>query len=145
MKLQPFKFNLVAQLMLLLTVSFNVNADTWNQISSGTQKKLNTIDFPSSSVGYIGGNDSLLLKTTDGGVTWQKLNFSGITFLPGGEHIINMQFVNDTVGFITVGPYSGSYKTVNGGLTWTALPLPGNMCYNQGLFFSDENNGFKVR
>jgi hypothetical protein len=53
-----------------------------------------------------------------------------------------MQFLNNNVGFITVGPYSGSYGTTDGGLTWSLINLPGNQCYNQGLFFFDENNGF---
>ena len=29
-------------------------AQDWFQVESGTEKKLNTIDFPSSTIGYIG-------------------------------------------------------------------------------------------
>ena len=116
-------------------------AQQWFQVNSGTTKKLNTIDFPSATVGYIGGNDSLLLKTTDGGQNWSPVNYTGITYYPGGEHIVNLQFITESIGFITVGPYSGSYKTVDGGITWTAITGL-NTCYNQGLFFFDEQNGF---
>lgn len=114
---------------------------TWNQIPSGTSKKLNVVDFPSSTVGYIGGNDSILLKTTDGGETWSPINYSGVTFMPNGEHIVNLSFVNELIGFMTVGPYTGTYKTIDGGTTWTNI---NNLttCYNQGLYFFDENNGF---
>ena len=60
--------------------------------------------------------------------------------MPGGEHIINLQFISENVGYATVGPYTGTFKTVNGGLTWT--PMPDFVtCYNQGLFFFDELNG----
>ena len=128
--------------LIVLAISFSAYAQNWTQINSGTNKKINTICFTSSTIGYLGGNDSLLMKTTDGGATWSNINFNGINFLTGGEHIINMQFLNDNVGFITVGPYSGSYGTTDGGLTWNAINLPGNQCYNQGLFFFDENNGF---
>lgn len=128
--------------LIALAISFSAYAQNWTQINSGTTKKINTICFTSSTVGYLGGNDSLLMKTTDGGATWSNINFNGINFLTGGEHIINMQFLNDNVGFVTVGPYSGSYGTTDGGLTWNTINLPGNHCYNQGLFFFDENNGF---
>jgi len=122
-------------------ITASSHAQEWFQVASGTNKKLNTIDFPSSTVGYIGGNDSLLLKTTDGGQNWSPVNYTGITFYPGGEHIINLQFITENIGFITVGPYLGSYKTINGGLTWTAI-TDLTTCFNQGLYFFDENNGF---
>lgn len=92
-------------------------------------------------VGYIGGNDSLLLKTLNGGDTWLPLSFTGVTFYPGGDAVLNLKFVSETVGFMTVGPYSGTYKTIDGGATWTVID---NIyaCYNSGLYFFDENNGF---
>lgn len=124
---------------ILLAVS--VHAQNWFQIPTGTGKQLNTIDFPSSTVGYIGGNDSLLLKTIDGGQTWQEVNYSGITFYPNGEHIVKLQFITETIGFAAIGPYTGSYKTSDGGLTWQALPLSSNLCFNKGMYFFDENNG----
>lgn len=126
----------------LLLATFFASGQNWHQIPSGTNSRLNVIDFPSASVGYIGGNDSTLLKTTDGGQTWNPVNFTGVDFLPGGEDILKLQFVNETTGFMTIGPYSGSYKTTDGGQTWTLLSLSSNMCYNEGLFFTDENNGF---
>lgn len=133
-----------AALMLYfaLAISGATYAQNWTQINTGTTKKINTICFTSSTIGYLGGNDSLLMKTTDGGATWNQINYSGINFLSAGDHILNMQFLNNNVGFITVGPYSGSYGTTDGGLTWSLISLPGNHCYNQGLFFFDENNGF---
>ena len=138
---KKIKQNLLA-VLLLVVVSISAQADNWYPVVSGTQKKLNTIYFSSSNVGYIGGNDSLLMKTTDGGRTWNKLNFSGVTFFSGSAHILNLQFLNDSVGFMSIGPNSGSYTTINGGLNWTPLPILSNQCYNQGLFFFDPNNGF---
>jgi photosystem II stability/assembly factor-like uncharacterized protein len=145
MKTETFtlrKLHAVA-IMLLLLVNYNFSfAQNWYQVVSGTHKKINTICFSSSTVGYLGGNDSLLMKTTDGGVTWNQLNYTGVNFLAGGANILNLQFISDMIGFMTVGPYSGSYGTTNGGLTWNQINLAGNHCYNQGLFFFDENNGF---
>jgi photosystem II stability/assembly factor-like uncharacterized protein len=44
-----------------------LKAQVWYQVETNTHKKLNTIDFPSASIGYVGGNDSILLKSIDGG------------------------------------------------------------------------------
>lgn len=145
MKTKTFTSKILKTILLMIAAFLNsdlATAQNWTQINSGTQKKINTIYFTSSTIGYLGGNDSLLMKTTDGGATWSQLNFSGVNFLTGGEHILNLQFLTDNIGFMTVGPYSGSYGTTDGGLTWSLIDLPGNHCYNQGLFFFDENNGF---
>lgn len=129
---------------LILTLLLNVVAfsqSTWYEINTPTNKQLNTISFASEDVGYIGGNDSLLLKTTDGGKTWTELSYSGVTFFPMGEHIVNLKFTSETTGYMCVGPYTGTYKTEDGGLTWTEITFTGNMCYNQGLYFWDNDNG----
>ncbi len=131
----------ISSLMLIFSLGAMAQSSTWFEVPTNTTKQLNTISFGSPSVGYIGGNDSLLLKTTDGGQTWLEVNYSGIEFFSFGDAIVNLKFINEETGFMAVGPYTGIYKTVDGGLTWTLLETPGNMCYNQGLFFWDENNG----
>jgi photosystem II stability/assembly factor-like uncharacterized protein len=133
------RINILAGLLML--IGLTCQAQNWVQVTSGTTKKLNSIDFPSATIGYIGGNDSILLKTIDGGQTWNEINYSGVTFTSGAEHIINLDFVTENIGFMTVGPYFGSFKTINGGTTWTAITGL-NTCYNQGMYFFDESNGF---
>ena len=126
---------------LLLTLGTTAQS-TWQEIATPTDKKLNAIDFPSPTIGYIGGEDSLLLKTTDGGLTWEEVDFSGITFLPSGYDFLELDFVTEEIGFATVGPYTGTYKTEDGGLTWTQLNTSGSLCYNHGLYFKNEFYGF---
>ena len=129
--------------ILFTGLTLGLSAQTsWTEIPTNTDKDLTTISFGSSSVGYIGGSDSLLLKTTDGGASWNGLTFTGVQFFPNGTDIVKLDFVSENVGFMTIGPYSGTYKTVDGGETWTPVEIPGNMCYNAALFFWDENNGF---
>lgn len=128
--------------LICLVLGISASAQNWFEIQSGTGKKLNTIVFPSSNIGYIGGNDSLLLKTTDGGQHWNPISYSGINFMPGGEHILNLKFTSELIGYMTIGPYTGTYKTTDGGLTWTSIDANAVLCYNKGLYFFDENNGF---
>jgi photosystem II stability/assembly factor-like uncharacterized protein len=119
----------------------------WFQVESGTLNDLKVIDFPTNLVGYIGGEDSLLLKTIDGGQTWEKLSYSGVTFVESGgydDDIINLKFVNAEIGYMAVGPYSnGIFKTVDGGLNWTLVsPMEDDLCFNYGLYFFAEDDGF---
>lgn len=114
---------------------------TWYEVPTGTDKQLNVIEFASPSVGYIGGNDSLLLKTVDGGMTWQPVAYTGVDFAVSQDHIINLKFVSETTGYMTVGPYGSTYKTSDGGNTWTPLTFSGTMCYNQGMYLFSEDNG----
>ena len=139
-KIRIMKSILTALFMAFSTVLFAQT--TWTEIPTNTDKNLNTISFVNDEVGYIGGADSLLLKTSDGGLTWTEVSFTGVNFLPGGGNIVKLQFLTEDIGYMTVGPYTGSYKTTDGGLTWTLLETPGNMCYNQALYFFNENNGF---
>ncbi|MBK9637851.1 MAG: T9SS type A sorting domain-containing protein [Bacteroidetes bacterium] len=133
------------QLLLVIAhffYSLPAHSQNWFPITSGTTKNLNAIHFQSSSVGYISGDDSLLLKTTGGGLTWNPINASGLNFLGWNADILNLQFLTDSIGYLTMGPYSISYKTIDGGLNWTPNAQAGNNCYNQGIFFFDPDNGF---
>lgn len=124
----------------LFVLQAQAQMPTWYEIPTGVTNKLNAIEFPSANVGYIGGNDSLLLKTTDGGRTWNAIAYTGVT---NNWHISNLKFVNETVGFMTINPYMGTYKTIDGGLTWDFVDsLSDNMCYQKGMYFFDEDNGF---
>ncbi|MEZ4938511.1 MAG: YCF48-related protein [Crocinitomicaceae bacterium] len=126
-------------LMLLVNCFSQSN---WYQVNTPTTKTLTTIDFPSPMVGYIGGEDSVLLKTIDGGQTWNQVNFTGITFLSGGYDFMRLDFVDENIGYATIGPYTGTYKTTDGGLTWTQITTSGSLCYNHGLYMMGDGYGF---
>jgi photosystem II stability/assembly factor-like uncharacterized protein len=137
---------IIGMLQLLLTGAFLLISTSsfaqpaWYKVNSGVTNKLLTVDFPSNSIGYIGGEDSLLLKTTDGGVTWNPIAYSGIN--TGFESDFNnIQFVDENIGYLSVGDFGGIYKTVDGGLTWNQLGLSGSLCYTRGMFWRAEDIG----
>ena len=66
----------VVTLIFVLLVSFNANSQQWELIESNTNQNLNSVYFPTSSVGYIAGDYGTMLKTTDGGSSWTELNSS---------------------------------------------------------------------
>ena len=63
---------------LLYTILLGVGyTQTWNQVTVPTSENLNDIEFPegTSSIGYIGGDNGVLLKTIDGGLSWFNFHF----------------------------------------------------------------------
>ena len=131
----------ISTLLAIFFFASQSDAQTWNEIPSGTNKTLNSVSFPSASVGYIVGNDSLILKTVDGGLTWNPLDLANFNFAGTTNNFLSVQFLTDDIGYVTVGPYYGLYKTIDGGVNWT-IENTIYACFNHGLYFFDENNGF---
>lgn len=86
----------------------------------------------------VGGNwgfppfvppENVIIKTTNGGINWNVIAHSY------GNVFSNLQFVNDSVGFIGS---DGVYKTTNQGDSWE---YHDNIC-NQNCFFINENTGY---
>ncbi len=75
-------------------------------------------DFPSRQIGYISvlsyGQQSSLLKTTDGGETWQVL-----PFIDGPYQAKGVGFITEDIGWVAgERPGLPAYKTIDGGMTW---------------------------
>ena len=79
--------------------------------------------FPSPKVGYAtiqsynsSSTQRYLVKTNDGGLTWNEL-----PLVNNGTREFGIGFINDSVGW--VGGENSGYQTINGGLTWTPVNL----------------------
>ena len=119
-------------------------AQQWFDISVPTTYKLNDIDFPTSTTGYIVGDSTIILKSIDGGESWVELSPIGLSNSAFSDRIVDVDFVNDQVGFITIlNDNSGVYKTVDGGINWTPASNPNsNMCYKRCTYVIDEFDYF---
>lgn len=117
---------------------------TWYEISTPTTNKLKAIDFVNSSVGYIVGDSTTILKTIDGGETWIELNHSGISTNTWSQDLVDVDFVTELVGFTTlIDDNDGVYKTVDGGMTWTPAWTSGsNMCFKSCAYVTNETDFF---
>jgi hypothetical protein len=140
-----------ASLLLIYGLCLSLSAfcqPQWRTIPSGTTKQLLSISFGSDSVGYIGGKDSLLLKTIDGGASWNPMAYSGLTFPVTAKDILHVNFIDSNVGFAVVGsaqqPWrlKSIFKTANGGVNWT--PVTGYWSAPYRTFFFDELNGYQI-
>lgn len=79
--------------------------------------KLNPVDAALGSIFYE------LIKTTDGGVTWEKINENPFGDAAGSIYGIN--FINEDLGFIVTANKSGDsatlYRSENGGKTFSIV------------------------
>ena len=70
--------------------------------------------FLDDQVGYIGGDQSAVWKTTNGGLTW-------IPVRDGGSTLCNsMYFLNSDTGYVTYNNSRDLYITYDGGVHWTS-------------------------
>ena len=91
---------------------------------------ISQLSFTSAEIGYACegfvndyGSSGMLLKTTDGGNTWNVLpSFT--------EYITCLKFVNDKTGYAFTFE-NNIYKTMDGGQNWTLLKI-----LDGGLYFS---------
>lgn len=67
---------------------------SWKDVSIiGNKLSFNDVLFTSPKVGYVCGNQGILYKTTDGGLSWKEMD-SG-TF----EHLYSLSFPDSTLGY----------------------------------------------
>ena len=100
--------------------------------SSG-KASLNGITFPSKEVGYaVGGNPPYLIKTTNGGATWNELE------VPLEEAFLyDVLFFDDLHGMVA-GGFSGDsgviLVTKDGGESWRVSKISGSSVYLGRIF-----------
>ena len=126
---------------------YNVLAQNgWNIQSSGYASD---IFFVSNNVGYAAGNNYSILKTEDGGETWEGLN-TGFNLNgnlnAGGAGAL--YFIDAQKGWYVNG-HNTILKTSNGGASWNALSsgvvlTPSQFVHFTNLFFLDSQNGWVV-
>jgi photosystem II stability/assembly factor-like uncharacterized protein len=129
--------------LFILTANLLI-AQPWYNVSVPTTNKLNDIDFPTSTTGYIVGDSATILKTTDGGQSWAQIPLTGITINPWALSITDVEFVDEQIGFIVFqSNVDGPYKTVDGGNTWINMAnTMSSMCYKNSLYVNSETDFF---
>lgn len=108
---------------------------TWRQIAAGVNDiNLNGVFFVNENTGWILGG-SLVLKTTDGGLTWSRQTPADV----GALMWDGFAFDGSTAWIAG----STVHKSVNGGAEWSRLIGNTGIVY-RGIEFGDENIGWIV-
>ncbi len=140
------KIILVLTILCLYSMEFNAQNIWKHQYPFLDVSYINSF-FLNDTIGWAniyldsknGTNDLFLFKTTDGGENWLQI----YSFNPSYKLWGKVQFVNENVGFISVGTDENRYlyKSTNGGVTWYVIlsPQSGNP---KKFYFLNENVGF---
>lgn len=125
-------------------------APTWTEQTSGVQARLRGVSAVSDRVAWASGSGGTIVRTSDGGVTWQRLT------IPGAEKLDfrDIDAVSADVAYVLSigsGESSRIYKTIDAGKTWTlqftntdAKAFFDAMAFfdaNHGIAFSDSVDG----
>jgi photosystem II stability/assembly factor-like uncharacterized protein len=109
----------------------------------------NRIGYASGGTSFDSFNSGIMVKTTDGGNSWQQLPKKF-------KSILGMSFITPDIGYIVINLHEGSVvgtyrsgsellKTLDGGNTWKSINDKIYEEYNQipfQCYFTDEQHGF---
>jgi photosystem II stability/assembly factor-like uncharacterized protein len=91
----------------------------WTQLSRAvTLHNLRSIQMVNSQTGFACGGSttqSALLKSVDGGFTWERLNFDA------GYTLYSQSWINENTGYVARRGPDGIFKTTNGGTSFSQL------------------------
>jgi photosystem II stability/assembly factor-like uncharacterized protein len=123
--------------------------NTWTFLSNTLpMSDLSSIYFINSQKGFCSFFDGHIWETTDGGITWpNRFTTAGRSYFPGTAKFF---FTDSLIGYSTESYYyltayrgSAIAKTIDGGTTWSDLPIPTDF-FPYSTFFFDSINGFAV-
>jgi photosystem II stability/assembly factor-like uncharacterized protein len=97
---------------------------------------LRAMDFVSNNVAYIVGDNGLILKTTDIGVTWNQLTE------PLRVNYYDVDFVTPNTGWV-VGENATILRTDDGAASWIPQQSEPNVVYSSVRFY-DSDTGYVV-
>ena len=133
----------IVSFLILMSLAYPSSAQTqpWKKLQSPVNITLRYLSFVDSLTGWAAGEAGTIIRTTDGGNSWEVQNSTVQTF------IMDIFFVDENLGWALtlkdVFPFNSVIlKTTNGGEEWTAENFPDSSKINHNNFFFDSLNGF---
>ena len=103
--------------LITIFISLTILRGQWEVLNKGLPGGLVSIDFVNENSGWLAGNVAGLLKTNDGGITWQQIPSKN------SFELNQIDFVSETVGWAVAWvPDPGKsilLKTMDGGYSWS--------------------------
>ncbi len=93
-------------------IIYSLDGATWQQANVPVNVLLTAVDFVNEDVGFAVGHDATLLKSTDGGVNWQIVNYQPEIDKP----LLNIKVIGEQV--VAIGAYGLYWSSVDAGKTW---------------------------
>ena len=117
-------------LFLLLAAAGTVKAQQWRELHTGVTEDLYDVCCIDTNTVFACGQNGVILKTTDGGETWEE------KYRQPGCQMTKMYFINPQVGYvfcdsnISISSHTWSLmKTEDGGESWQSTGTPQNSSF----------------
>ncbi len=94
----------------------SADARKWLQAKTPVDSLLTSVTFTDTKNGWAVGHDSVILHTSDGGITWILQNFQPDLNKP----LFDVLFIDANRGY-AVGAYGLFLSTTDGGITWSQV------------------------
>jgi photosystem II stability/assembly factor-like uncharacterized protein len=137
------KHALIITLSCILFNSYSFAQNEWQWMNTNQSNHLSRIDFPSEQVGYVLPENGAIIKTTDGGLTWDSL--SSLNIISSALYRSEIWFVNNDTGFVSTHNNSGRLellRTKDGGEVWENVSPSDSISGRMTIQFIDENTGY---
>jgi photosystem II stability/assembly factor-like uncharacterized protein len=111
-----FRTSLVA---VSTVVGMTLSAPTWTPQLTGVNARLRGVSAVTDKVVWVSGTGGTVLRTTDGGDTWKQVPVPNAAKLDFRD----IDGLSDKVAYVLSignGELSRIYKTIDGGVSWTA-------------------------
>jgi photosystem II stability/assembly factor-like uncharacterized protein len=132
-------------LLLLLTLAIlQIPNQAWTPLPTGVTARLRGISAVSAQVVWASGSNGTVIRTADGGATWQRLT------IPGTEKLDfrDIDAVDEKTAYVLSigsGELSRIYKTSDAGSTWTEQFVNGDpKAFFDAMAFWDADRGVAV-
>ena len=112
---------------------------------TNTQVTLNSIYFSDINNGWIVGRNGTVLRTTNGGSSWDYITNTGLTSDYNSKSVFFLNASNGWIGTDKDNENPKVLHTTNGGSSWTIQETPVTQLDGDdifSIFFWDENNGW---
>ncbi len=114
-------------------VLLSTDGEQWRQVLVPTRTTLTAVYFHDKMNGWIVGHDAVILRTTDGGNVWQKVNADPEGQIP----LFDVWFGNGKQG-IAIGAYGLYLISGDGGVTWDKSEL--NISVDKSIYDLDREH-----
>ena len=94
-------------------ILISTDGEHWQQITVPTRTTLTGVYFQDNMKGWVVGHDAVILRTTDGGKTWEKVYYD-----PEGQTPLFDIWFRDKKHGIAIGAYGLYLMSEDGGASW---------------------------
>ena len=130
-------FYIMAAGLFLMAAMASQGAPDWVQQTSHTSVKLGSVYFLDENRGFVAGDSGVVLKTSDGGVTWTQVP----TGSAGG--LMDISVIDTNLLYATVWDSGQVIKSSNGGNAWNELCTGVDTSdVSMGICFTSAQQGF---